>query len=221
MANHKTGIMIKCEICDKNFYIIKSRIELYKKHYCSHSCSSTARWNHEVRSYPKEIGKCIFCEEVIIAKSASYNKPTRKFCSYSCRTAYSNKTTPKTVNQIKSSRRVATLYMAHRIRTNKERASRSESMKGAKSHFWKGGLTNANRLLRNNAQTKRWKRDVLVRDDFTCKLCGQRGGTLEVDHIKRWADFPELRWDLDNGRTLCKPCHRMTPTFGGKVTNHN
>ena len=37
---------------------------------------------------------------------------------------------------------------------------------------------------------------------------------LEVDHIKRFSVFVELRFTVDNGRTLCAPCHRKTKTYG-------
>ena len=42
------------------------------------------------------------------------------------------------------------------------------------------------------------------------------GGVLHADHIKPFAFFPSLRFDLENGRTLCVECHKKTPTFGGR-----
>jgi hypothetical protein len=33
---------------------------------------------------------------------------------------------------------------------------------------------------------------------------------------KGWAMFPELRFELDNGQTLCKPCHKLTNNYKGK-----
>lgn len=33
---------------------------------------------------------------------------------------------------------------------------------------------------------------------------------IEADHIKPWAYYPDLRYELDNGRTLCLKCHRKT-----------
>ena len=59
--------------------------------------------------------------------------------------------------------------------------------------------------------------NLLKRDDFTCQLCGKRGGTMNADHIKPFAYFPELRTSIENGRTLCEPCHRKTDTFGYKA----
>lgn len=48
---------------------------------------------------------------------------------------------------------------------------------------------------------------VFQRDNYTCQFCDQYSGYLHVDHIKEWANHPELRFDLDNCRTLCVPCH--------------
>lgn len=61
-----------------------------------------------------------------------------------------------------------------------------------------------------------WRESVLVRDGFRCVHCGSTN-ELEADHIKPKYLYPELRFDVANGRTLCFPCHKETPTFGSKV----
>ena len=43
--------------------------------------------------------------------------------------------------------------------------------------------------------------------------CGKRAGELHTNHIKPFAIFPELRFELANGRTLSVPCHKKTPTY--------
>ncbi len=58
---------------------------------------------------------------------------------------------------------------------------------------------------------------MFVRDDYTCVWCGQLGGTLNADHIKPFSTHPELRFDLDNGRTLCVECHKQTDTYLSKA----
>ena len=78
-----------------------------------------------------------------------------------------------------------------------------------KNHWnWKGGITPANQVQRNSKAAKAWRRAVFTRDNFTCALCGQKGGKLNAHHIMPWAKYPELRFDLDNGITLCQDCHR-------------
>jgi 5-methylcytosine-specific restriction endonuclease McrA len=62
-----------------------------------------------------------------------------------------------------------------------------------------------------------WRKAVFERDDYTCQMCGIRGTQLNADHIKPFRFFPALRWELANGRTLCVPCHRKTPTYGRRL----
>ena len=54
---------------------------------------------------------------------------------------------------------------------------------------------------------------VMKRDNYTCQLCGQREGKLQVDHIQSWKDYVELRFEMKNLRTLCMSCHYKI-TFG-------
>lgn len=52
-----------------------------------------------------------------------------------------------------------------------------------------------------------WRSKVFARDNYTCQICEQYSGALHADHIKKWSDNEKLRYNVDNGRTLCVPCH--------------
>ena len=93
--------------------------------------------------------------------------------------------------------------------------------RGEKCHLWKGGLTTINNQIRGSLEYRLWRTAVFERDNYTCIWCGARNGNgksviLNADHIKPFALFPELRFAIDNGRTLCKPCHITTETYGNK-----
>jgi hypothetical protein len=90
------------------------------------------------------------------------------------------------------------------------------SLRGDKNPSWKGGITPINKKIRSSLEYKLWREAVFKRDNWTCVWCGVRGVYLHADHIKRFADYPELRFALDNGRTLCVPCHKTTETYGRK-----
>lgn len=65
-----------------------------------------------------------------------------------------------------------------------------------------------------------WTKAVFERDDFTCQECSARGGKLQADHIKPYCLCTEdEKWDINNGRTLCVPCHKNTDTYGIKMVH--
>lgn len=73
-----------------------------------------------------------------------------------------------------------------------------------------------NSRIRSSKKYKEWRLKVFERDNFTCVICKAKNVYLNADHIKKFADYPRLRLDIDNGRTLCVPCHRKTPNYGNK-----
>lgn len=60
----------------------------------------------------------------------------------------------------------------------------------------------------NNPEYAAWRKKVLTRDKFCCQMCGYTK-KLNVHHIKRWADFPALRFEISNGIALCNKCHKI------------
>lgn len=89
-----------------------------------------------------------------------------------------------------------------------------DAIKGDKHPFWKGGITDADRAERARFRNTMQRR-VFERDGYQCVLCSKTGA-LSVDHIKRWSEYPELRFDMNNCRTLCMACHYEI-TYGKKL----
>ena len=93
------------------------------------------------------------------------------------------------------------------------------------SHFnWKGGITSLSSRIRHLFKYRQWRSDIFTRDDYTCQICGLRGGELNVDHYPKMfseifkenniktleeAEICEEFWNINNGRTLCKKCHQF------------
>jgi 5-methylcytosine-specific restriction endonuclease McrA len=66
----------------------------------------------------------------------------------------------------------------------------------------------------------RWRKAVFAKDGKACVLCGSTE-RLEADHIQSQSKFPELKFEVSNGRVLCNSCHRQTDTYGGGSMQRN
>lgn len=84
---------------------------------------------------------------------------------------------------------------------------------GEKNPNWDDNATIRNLGGRFTYKYKKWREAVLGRDKHSCVQCGSRE-KLHCDHIKPWKYFPDLRYEISNGRTLCAECHWKTPTWG-------
>ena len=82
---------------------------------------------------------------------------------------------------------------------------------GNKSHFWKGGISKINykkELLERIKFRKTIQKQVFERDHYLCQICGSNKD-LQVDHIQSWSEYVELRFNINNCRTLCSNCHYL------------
>ena len=104
---------------------------------------------------------------------------------------------------------------------------------GEKNHFWKGGKTKLSSKIRNSVEYKFWRKQIFERDNYTCQFCNRRSKKgdkviIEADHVypfyKILDDFEIISyedaisckelWDIGNGRTLCRECHKKTDSYG-------
>ena len=83
---------------------------------------------------------------------------------------------------------------------------------GPRSATWKGGVTPEHLRIRNSKQYKDWRVSVFERDGYTCQTCfvissKNKSVYIHAHHIKKFSEFKNLRFDINNGITLCKKCH--------------
>lgn len=107
-----------------------------------------------------------------------------------------------------------------------------ETRSGENCNLWKGGISKINNAVRQTHEYSQWRLNVYKRDKFTCVLCGSTSRDINADHIIPFSAImksnniktvEEARsclslWDLNNGRTLCVPCHKETDTYLYKST---
>lgn len=213
----------KCPCCNKTFY---------NKHgypfprwdkiiHCSRQCRGIAsRKNVPI--------KCETCSKEFYVKPSRKKRYNSKFCSMKCR-AHKIKATCLTCG---------VEYHAQRWQDGKtkycSRACQSEAKKqmkgywlgkkrpdlklpqhwksGSEHPYWKGGVSRLDTKTRHSYEYQQWRKEVFERDKV-CVICGS-DKQLQADHIKSFRDYPDLRFDLSNGRVLCYPCHKQTPSYG-------
>jgi 5-methylcytosine-specific restriction endonuclease McrA len=74
---------------------------------------------------------------------------------------------------------------------------------------WRPYLTDEERSeRRDTAKHGKWRLQIYQRDFYRCQCCGDaRGGNLNAHHIEAYKSNKARRWDVENGITLCEPCH--------------
>lgn len=188
----KTGKYIKCEICDKDFYAIKSR---KRARFCSSDC---------YHKFPKNKNlfqkTCLLCNNKYFVTKSRISKT--KYCSKKCACIAIGKIGGASSAGVSRNAGVKRPYLAIRNKLN--------PMRGENNPNWKGGITHKNVKERQKLYKKNWNKDIFERDEYSCQLCFKRGGNLEAHHILRFIDYPEFRDKIWNGICLCQKCHNLT-----------
>ncbi|SRR5260221_7631629 len=170
-----------------------------------------------MRKVPRIRKTCITCKRSIFLPNSKILRGKGKYCSISCK-AYGtiagwNKGIPRTWKNLDH----------HTAKTRIKIGFASKGRwAGDKNPNWRGGIDRSKErhLAMQRLEYILWRTAVFTRDYWTCVLCGYKGKDIEADHIKPWSLYPALRYAIDNGRTLCKSCHRQTDTWGSKVFSY-
>ena len=61
----------------------------------------------------------------------------------------------------------------------------------------------------------KWRRSIYKRDKYRCQMpgCKYRGKFIEAHHIVKWSDSIDLRFEISNGITLCRRCHKRVSGY--------
>lgn len=82
-----------------------------------------------------------------------------------------------------------------------------------KNPSWKGGISKLRDWVKASFPYKKWRIEVFQRDRFICVAClsqSRRNNPIEAHHLKPFLKYQDLAFDLDNGCTLCRNCHKQT-----------
>ena len=91
---------------------------------------------------------------------------------------------------------------------------------GELNHKWNFNKTNEERMSdRKYREYNDWKKNVFTRDDYTCQICKKRGGNLNAHHLDGYDNNHDKRLLIDNGITLCEPCHKYFHAMFGYGKN--
>ena len=147
-----------------------------------------------VKMFGERTKICATCDAMFTPPKKNFSRA--KFCSFSC-----------------SSKDMIGRVSPHKGMKHSENARRkiSEANSGSKAHQWNPNRTKVrdDKLLRDGMDWKNWREKVFQRDNYLCQEC-EVGGYLEPHHIIPLRVDPTKRYEVENGISLCSPCHRKT-----------
>ncbi len=146
---------------------------------------------------------CLFCKTPFVTDCF---QPRKKYCSQSCR----SKNNPNS-------------GMTGKKGSEKQR----EIMRNRKGELHPAWVADRTLLVdehkdRGGQLHRDWSRQVKNRDNWECRMSNQECvGRMESHHVLSWKDYPELRYEINNGITLCHYHHprkredevKLIPTF--------
>lgn len=196
-------ITLTCEQCGKEFSRSRSAVKRRKHIYCSRKCYLDSR---------RVITECAACGKKVIRTIGTVS-PT-SYCSKECADIglrvekiiipcdFCGKEVKRYPSDIEKARRrgYRFTFCSHSCRAAMIAAQYKvpDGYTGSRAPVPKE---------RNCQEYKEWRKAVWERDNYICQDCNATGIMVCAHHLKPFALFPELRYEVSNGITLCFSCH--------------
>lgn len=162
----------------------------------------------------------------------------KKNISVGCKRNYKKENHPNygkpRSEELKEKQRKSMLGRKHTDEHNKKIGASSKGKFSGDKHWnWKGGISVLITNIKNCDKYSEWRTQIFGRDNFTCQHCGNRGSWLNAHHIKKFSLILEEHnitsveealnceslWNIDNGITYCKNCHKLLNKNGGIIND--
>lgn len=175
--------------------------------------------NYSIK-YKKEsdlIINCLNCKQTI--KIWKCLKETRKYCSVKCYRANKSELVghnhPRWKGGLPNCKDCGKRSTYHYSNNNKHKVCHNCSLKfrSGKNHWnFKHGKSKKWRREVNFKEYRRWRKQVLIRDNHKCVRCSSEK-QLHAHHKIEWSKNINLRYVVSNGETLCRECHEQHHKF--------
>lgn len=194
---------IKCDWCNQDFFKYESKIG--KNNFCCRE--------HYLAFHSKDVPLCIceICGKDF--KGTKYN--ANRFCSRECYEIYW-----KIPDKIRicptCGKEFEAIHRDDKFCSQKCHLDNNHNIfKGENHPNWKGGITSENEKLRKSKEYLEWREQVLKRDNEQCIYCGKKDDKMNAHHILAWQFYPNLRFNVSNGVTVCQECHKKIHNIFG------
>lgn len=164
---------------------------------------------------------CLVCEAEIVQKPCESAKyfATKKFCTYKCywvdkKGKALNEKQKAHIDYLHENFKTPHLGMKHSVESRIKMSAATSKIPVSE---WTGFKEEANRAFRKSWPYRQWRAAVVKRDNGICQFCFAVDVKINADHIKPFSKFPDLRLEVNNGRTLCVPCHKELDALGRRV----
>lgn len=196
-----------CQQCGIEFKCIPALVARGGGMYCSIWCRGKAQRT-------KVSCQCQSCGKTFSKKPCDIKRGGGKYCSIECYRKKPSVLLDRECPICGTGFRAAPSVIVDGGGKHCSIKCRGMARRGENHHNWKGGITPQNHLWRTSPEYEKWRKEVLARDNYTCQDCGDRSYkgrgqrvVLHIHHIFNFADFPEHRYEIWNGTTLCRKCH--------------